>query len=52
MVIEQAMGLPATRSSEAIKYLSAFIEKAKSSGKVAECLAHHNLKGVSVAPLN
>ena len=52
MVIEQAMGLPATRNSEAIEYLSAFIEKAKSRGKVAECLVHHNIKGVSVAPLN
>jgi polar amino acid transport system substrate-binding protein len=52
MVIEQAMGLPATRNSEAIEYLSAFIEKAKSSGKVADCLARHHIKGVSVAPLN
>jgi polar amino acid transport system substrate-binding protein len=51
MVIEQAMGLPATRPSEAIEYLSAFIENAKSSGKVADYLVHHNIKGASVAPV-
>ena len=51
MVIEQAMGLPATRPTEAGEYLSAFIENAKSSGKVADYLVHHGIQGASVAPL-
>ena len=50
MVIEQAMGLPATRPSEASKYLSTFIENAKSIGKVADYLVHHGIQGASVAP--
>ena len=50
MVIEQAMGLPATRHYEAGEFLGAFVEKAKSSGKVAEYLVHHGIQGASVAP--
>jgi len=50
MVIEQAMGLPATRPYEAGEYLGAFVEKAKASGQVAEYLTRHQIKGASVAP--
>ena len=50
MVIEQAMGLPATRDSQAYDYLIAFVEKAKSSGNIAKYLTHHQIKGASVAP--
>ena len=50
MVIEQAMGLPATRDSRAYNYLTAFVEKAKSSGNIAKYLTLHQIKGASVAP--
>ena len=50
MVIEQAMGLPATRDAHAINYLSAFIEKVKANGHVAQCLERHQIRGASVAP--
>ena len=50
MVIEQAMGLPATRDAHAINYLSAFIEKVKANGQVAQCLERHQIRGASVAP--
>jgi len=50
MVIEQAMGLPATRDAHALAYLGAFVEKAKASGQVADYLNRHQIKGASVAP--
>ena len=50
MVIQQAMGLSKTRSDEAARYLSEFVEDVKRSGFVAEALARHGIKGASVAP--
>jgi polar amino acid transport system substrate-binding protein len=50
MVIEQAMGLPASRSEDAARYLAGFVESAKSSGYVAEALQRHNIQGAAVAP--
>jgi polar amino acid transport system substrate-binding protein len=50
MVIEQAMGLPADRGDAAAAALSGFVEWAKSSGFVAQALAHHRIEGATVAP--
>ena len=50
MVIEQAMGLPKTRSPEAQAYLKKFVEEMKSSGFVAASLARHKIEGAAVAP--
>ena len=50
MVIEQAMGLPATRSDAAHAALRAFVEQAKASGFVAEALRRHGIAGAVVAP--
>lgn len=50
MVIEQAMGLPKTRSVEAQVFLKQFVEEMKASGFVAQSLARHNIQGAAVAP--
>ena len=50
MVIEQAMGLPASRPEDAARYLANFVESAKSSGFVAEALERHKIQGAAVAP--
>jgi polar amino acid transport system substrate-binding protein len=50
MVIEQAMGLPKSRSPEAQVYLKNFVEEMKSSGFVAASLARHKIEGAAVAP--
>ena len=50
MVIEQAMGLPASRPDAAVKHLAGFVEAAKRSGFVAEALRRHNIQGAVVAP--
>ena len=50
MVIEQAMGLPKTRSPEAQAFLRNFVEDVKASGFVAQSLAHHHIQGAAVAP--
>jgi len=50
MVIEQAMGLPASRPEAAQKHLAGFVEAAKSSGFVAEALQRHAIQGAIVAP--
>lgn len=50
MVIQQAMGLPATRGEAATKALAGFVEECKASGFVAEALARHGIQGASVAP--
>ncbi|SFL88185.1 transporter substrate-binding domain-containing protein [Variovorax sp. OV329] len=50
MVIQQAMGTPASRGAEAGRALAAFVEEMKASGFVAEALARHKVKGASVAP--
>lgn len=51
MVIHQAMGMPATRSSEALDYLKSFIEEMKASGFIAQALARHHINGAVVAPV-
>lgn len=50
MVIQQAMGTPASRGGEAGAALAAFVEEMKASGFVAEALARHEVQGASVAP--
>ena len=50
MVIEQAMGLPKTRSPEAQAYLKQFVEDLKASGFVSQSMARHNIQGAAVAP--
>jgi polar amino acid transport system substrate-binding protein len=50
MVIEQAMGLPATRGDAGAAALAAFVERAKTSGFVAAALARHHIEGALVAP--
>jgi polar amino acid transport system substrate-binding protein len=50
MVIEQAMGLPKTRSPQAQAYLKNFVEEMKASGFVAQSMARHNIQGAAVAP--
>lgn len=50
MVIEQAMGLPATQGEPARQALARFVEWAKASGLVARALARHCVEGALVAP--
>ncbi len=50
MVIQQAMGTPASRGAEAQATLAAFVEEMKASGFVAEALERHRIAGASVAP--
>ncbi len=50
MVIEQAMGIPAERGERARAQLAAFVERAKSSGFVAEALVRNAIQGAVVAP--
>ncbi|VWX62875.1 conserved hypothetical protein [Burkholderiales bacterium 8X] len=50
MVIQQAMGLPASRGAEAQALLANFVEARKASGFVAEALARHRIQGAIVAP--
>lgn len=50
MVIQQAMGTPASRGAEAAAALAAFVEEMKANGFVAEALARHRIQGASVAP--
>jgi len=50
MVIQQAMGTPASRGPETGQALSAFVEEMKASGFVAQALARHHVQGASVAP--
>lgn len=50
MVIQQAMGTPASRGAEAQATLAAFVEEMKSTGFVAEALKRHRIEGAGVAP--
>ena len=50
MVIQQAMGTPASRGEAAAKALAEFIEECKTNGFVANALARHGIQGASVAP--
>lgn len=47
--IQQAIGTPRSRKAGA-QYLREFVEDAKASGLVAEAIAKHGVRGVSVAP--
>lgn len=49
MVINQAMGIPANRSDEALAFLVDFIEMMKSGGFVADALQRHGIAGAAVA---
>ena len=44
------MGLPKSRSPEAVAVLRAYVEDMKQSGFVADALKRHNIQGASVAP--
>ncbi|KQU83849.1 ABC transporter substrate-binding protein [Variovorax sp. Root318D1] len=50
MVIQQAMGTPASRGAEAQAMLAAFVEEMKASGFVADALERHGIEGAIVAP--
>lgn len=50
MLIQQAMGLPASRGDAARLHLSAFVEEMKATGFVHDALARHRIDGGSVAP--
>ena len=49
MVIQQAMGCPASRGAGAAEFLRQFVEDMKISGFVAEALKRHRIQGASVA---
>jgi polar amino acid transport system substrate-binding protein len=48
--VQQAIGTPKGRAAGA-KYLRAFVEEVKASGRVAEAISRNGVQGVSVAPL-
>ena len=50
MVIEQAMGVQASRGEAAQKTLRDFVERMKASGFVARALQRHGIQGALVAP--
>ncbi|WP_285413317.1 transporter substrate-binding domain-containing protein [Variovorax sp. efr-133-TYG-130] len=50
MVIQQAMGTPASRGVDAQALLAAFVEEMKAAGFVADALKRHRIEGASVAP--
>ena len=52
MVIQQAMGTPASRGAEAQALLSSFVEEMKASGFVADALQRHRIEGAIVAPVS
>jgi polar amino acid transport system substrate-binding protein len=47
--VQQAIGTPKSREAGA-RYLRAFVEEVKGSGFVADAIARHAVRGVSVAP--
>ena len=47
--VQQAVGTPRANTASA-KFLSDFVEEAKRSGLVAQLIAKHKVKGLSVAP--
>ena len=48
--VQQAIGTPRGREAGA-RYLCEFAEEIKASGLLAQAIARHNVRGVSVAPL-
>jgi len=51
MVIEQAMGMPRSRSQEGAAFLARFVEDMKASGFVAQAMQRHRIEGAKVAPI-
>jgi polar amino acid transport system substrate-binding protein len=49
MVVEQSVATPKGRDAAA-RYVHAFLEDAKATGRVARMLEQHHVRGVSVAP--
>jgi polar amino acid transport system substrate-binding protein len=49
MVIQQAMGTPKSRGTDAADYLAAYVEEMKTSGFVGDALQRHGIQGASVA---
>jgi polar amino acid transport system substrate-binding protein len=47
--VQQAAGTPKGRPADA-RYLCAFIEDIKATGLVAQTIARHNVRGLTVAP--
>lgn len=50
MLIQQAMGCPRSRGSEAAAFLAAYVEEMKAGGFVRDALARHGIQGAGVAP--
>ena len=50
MVIQQAMGTPASRGTAARAELAGFVEEMKAGGFVADALSRHGIEGATVAP--
>lgn len=50
MTIQQAMGLPASRTEASRAWMASFLESMKSSGFVAAALKRHHIAGAVVAP--
>jgi polar amino acid transport system substrate-binding protein len=50
MVIQQAMGTPASRGADAQTALADFVEQMKAGGFVADALSRHSVEGATVAP--
>jgi len=48
--VQQAMGTPRGRDDAGAAYLAAFVEEMKASGFVADRIAAHGVRGLSVAP--
>jgi polar amino acid transport system substrate-binding protein len=48
--VQQAMGTPRGRDEAGFTFLAAFVEDAKASGFVADRIAAHAVRGLSVAP--
>lgn len=49
MVIEQAMGMPRSRSAQAAAFLAQFVEDMKRTGFVAAAMERHGIQGAKVA---
>jgi polar amino acid transport system substrate-binding protein len=47
--VQQSIGVPKGRT-EAARWLQDFVQEAKASGFVAELIAKHQVRGLSVAP--
>jgi polar amino acid transport system substrate-binding protein len=50
MVIQQAMGIPKSRSAQAHQFLIDFVKEMKTSGMISQSLQSHKIEGASVAP--